>query len=601
MLSMPMNTYLGMDLDRYLALVRSRRWLIAAIVGSVAMLVLLVSLAQPSRYQASADLLFGGSTAADVIVAGGSTATAGSAETKTATNLALASLDTVAAHVKTKLGWDATVSELKSAVQITPHGDSDLVAVTAEWSTPQRAATLANTFASEIVALRRDVAQADVQRAIDTLKKALAEQPEPTPDAAGTPAAEPEATRALRERISELELLRSLETGGVSVVESATPPDSRSSPRPLRNSVIAGFLALALALAGVAVFARFDERVSDEDELAALLGAPVLARIPQVRSRRLLPANSPYEHPEFLEAFEFLRLNLQLMEPERGSAVLAVTSPAAGDGKTTVVSWLARSLALGGGEVTAVDLDVRKPELHDFLNAVDERSNGAPPPEYDDDYDDGGDGPGAAPRANARRGYTAEDIRAGLMQLVRSDGNVRRAARSLKAEGRDISETTLRRWKVHHAPLYAELDAKRTAEAGAAVADLPGSAARLTQPTMTPHVRLMAGSKLPALPIVSKRLQQLFAQLRRDADYVLVDTVPVSTVADASAVAAAADGVILVVDLERTRRRDVLAAKRQLANARADLRGIVLNRAGVERPAYVQQDIDDPLADQPRN
>ena len=50
----------------------------------------------------------------------------------------------------------------------------------------------------------------------------------------------------------------------------------------------------------------------------------------------------------------------------------------------------------------------------------------------------------------------------------------------------------------------------------------------------------------------------------------LVDTVPVSTVADASAVAAAADGVLLVVDLDRARRRELLTAKRQLANARAE-------------------------------
>jgi len=60
----------------------------------------------------------------------------------------------------------------------------------------------------------------------------------------------------------------------------------------------------------------------------------------------------------------------------------------------------------------------------------------------------------------------------------------------------------------------------------------------------------------------------------------------VSTVADASAVASAADGVILVIDLERVRRRDLLAAKKQLANARATILGIVLNRAVVDFPVY---------------
>ena len=59
-----------------------------------------------------------------------------------------------------------------------------------------------------------------------------------------------------------------------------------------------------------------------------------------------------------------------------------------------------------------------------------------------------------------------------------------------------------------------------------------------------------------------------------------------STVADASVVAAAVDGVILVVDLERVRRRELLTAKKQLTNARARLLGIVINRAGIDFPVY---------------
>jgi len=264
--------------------------------------------------------------------------------------------------------------------------------------------------------------------------------------------------------------------------------------------------------------------------------------------------------------------------------VVAMTSPTANDGKTTVVSWLARALALSGDEVVAVDLDLRKPELHTYFNANREpgdgvleallsaaTENGGPPAvEADDgdaDVEDAHDD-----RPHGRRVYTSEDINIGLDELARLGGNARKAARSLKASGRDISESTLRRWKDIHAPLYAEIRAARTRGIIAA-----------------PHLRLLPGNHHPELPsglIARGRLRHLFDELRMDADWVLVDTVPVSTVADASAVASAADGVILVIDLERVRRRDLLAAKKQLANARATILGIVLNRAVVDFPIY---------------
>jgi Mrp family chromosome partitioning ATPase len=67
---------------------------------------------------------------------------------------------------------------------------------------------------------------------------------------------------------------------------------------------------------------------------------------------------------------------------------------------------------------------------------------------------------------------------------------------------------------------------------------------------------------------------------------VLVDTVPVTAAAEASAIAAEADGVLLVVDLARLRRRDVLATKRQLDHARATVLGVVVNRSSAELAAY---------------
>jgi Mrp family chromosome partitioning ATPase len=568
-----MTGYLGMDLPRFLGIVRARRWLIVAIVLLAAGLALVASLAQSNRYTASADLLFGRTTNADAVISGATTDTGETPEREAATNLALASLDTVAARVKQRFRGTATVDEIRNAVAIKPQGASDVVTVTADWSSPGQAAAVANAFASEIVALRRQTAQADIQRGIDALQARI--PPDPKTAAERTRAA------TLEDKISILEGLKGVSNGNVHLVESATPPDHRSAPRPARNAIIAGVVAGILSLFLVVLLARFDDRVRNEEDLADLMEASVLARIPEVeRSRRLTQVWTPHQDRAFLEAFEFLRLNLQLMGKDGASLVVAVTSPAAGDGKTTVVGWLARSLALSGDEVVAVDLDLHKPELHTYFNAAREPGDGVLEALVATANENGAGGP-IPPAAVAepidekpqgRRVYSSEDITTGLDELARKGGNARRAARSLKAAGHDISESTLRRWKDIHAELYAEIRAGRTR--GIVTA---------------PHLRLLPGnnhSQLPAGLIARGRLQQLFEELRLDADYVLVDTVPVSTVADASAVASAADGVILVVDLERARRRDLLAAKRQLANARANILGIVINRAVVDFPVY---------------
>jgi tyrosine-protein kinase len=574
MLRIHMTGYIGMDLPRFMSVLRARRWLIIGIVAAAAILAFGYSLSQPSRYKANADLLFGQTTNADAIITGGAADTGTVPEREAATNLALASLDSVATNVKRRFPTSASSEELKKAVTVSAQGTSDVVTVTAEWDSPSKAAALANAFATEIVAFRRQSAQADIQRAIDALTARVPPKP--------ATAAQRALAADLQGKIADLEALKQTTTGNVRLVERATPPTGRSSPKPVLNAIVAAFVALVLALFAVLLLARLDDRIDDEDELAALLGTSVLARIPEAGRRRPTHVWSADQNPSFLEAFEFLRLNLQLVGADAGSQVIAVTSPAPGEGKSTVVGWLARSLALSGEEVMAVDLDLRKPQLHAYLNAPREPGTGVLDALLATDESEqqsrhalpsGDDDDPRNEHGSRSHGHThsIDDITAALAELSRQGGNARRAARSLKAAGRDVSESTLRRWRDTHAELYAEI-----------------RSARVRGADVAPHLRLLTGGKhdLSAGLIARGRLQHLFAQLCQDADYVLVDTFPVSTVADASAITAAADGVILVVDLPQARRRQLLTAKRQLANARANVLGIVVNRAGVDFPVY---------------
>jgi capsular exopolysaccharide synthesis family protein len=471
-----MSDYAGMDIPKLLAIIKARAGLLAAVTLAAAAVAFAASLMQPERYKAAAVLLFGGAPRAEILLEGGAPDAGSTPEQAAATNVALASLDSVAARVKRRLGTPATVDELRKAMDIKARGQSDLVDLTAEWSTPDGAALLATTFAEEVVALRRGLAQGEIQRAIDALNQTIS--------AGG----EPDDIASLKRRVSELRLLKAVQTGEVRLAERATPPQQASSPRPLFNAIAAGVAALLLGIGAVVLMAGLDTRIHDERELTELIGAPVLARIPEVaRPRRFIPSGTRDEESAFLEAVQFLRLNVQRTRPQGHGVVAAVTSPLAGDGKTMVVAWLAQSLAFNEAEVVAVDCDLRNPTLHTYFDARDELGG------------------------------------------------------------------------------------------------------------VLPNLRLVRAGDEAALPVElagQEPMRRMFDGMREQSDYVVVDTSPVASVAHASAVASVADEVILVIDLERIRRKDLLAAKEQLQNARAKVLGIVLNRVAADvRPYYAREEL----------
>lgn len=94
----------------------------------------------------------------------------------------------------------------------------------------------------------------------------------------------------------------------------------------------------------------------------------------------------------------------------------------------------------------------------------------------------------------------------------------------------------------------------------------------------------------PAILIQSTRFSEMLNRLAEEFDYVLVDTPPLTAVADGDMIASQCDGAILVVRSGMTSRHLVATSLKQLQNANCELMGTVLNR--VERksnPYYYRQ------------
>lgn len=95
----------------------------------------------------------------------------------------------------------------------------------------------------------------------------------------------------------------------------------------------------------------------------------------------------------------------------------------------------------------------------------------------------------------------------------------------------------------------------------------------------------------PGELLSSDRFEQMVKELEReDVEYVVVDTPPVLSTADAVSAARYVDGVIVVVDTERTETSDLLQVRADLERSGSKLLGAVMNRQKLERGGLFRRD-----------
>jgi succinoglycan biosynthesis transport protein ExoP len=167
-------------------------------------------------------------------------------------------------------------------------------------------------------------------------------------------------TTDLRDQIRRLELLRSLSSGDVLLVEHATGA-AKVRPAPAKDALLGAILGFILALFIAAGREALDTRVRKVTDIEEILGAPVLSTVPRFRRRRrgalVVGPNSV-----FGDSYALLAASLVQRAP-KPPQIVAVTSAIQNEGKTTTAANLALALAVRGSRVVLVDLDFRKSSL----------------------------------------------------------------------------------------------------------------------------------------------------------------------------------------------------------------------------------------------
>jgi len=108
-------------------------------------------------------------------------------------------------------------------------------------------------------------------------------------------------------------------------------------------------------------------------------------------------------------------------------------------------------------------------------------------------------------------------------------------------------------------------------------------------PVQVEGLRVLPSGELPPNPaeiMGSQHMQKVLHELAGQADVVLIDSPPVLPVADATALAQAVDGVLLVLEAGHTRRQVARQAVESLRQVGANLVGVVLNRVPTRKSGY---------------
>ena len=193
-------------------------------------------------------------------------------------------------------------------------------------------------------------------------------------------------------KVAPKEILRVVKAGSIETVDFPEKNPPKTFPVITKNVAIGGLLGFLLASSVVLILHLLDKTLKQKDELSNTFGYNVFGSIPSFYERVfLLKKNlelkkiklkgkdssgvSYVEKKEFAvtEAYKALRTNVNFSVVKEEKKIISITSPSAGEGKTTTCVNLAISFALTGAKVLLIDADLRKPNVCKTLNITAEK------------------------------------------------------------------------------------------------------------------------------------------------------------------------------------------------------------------------------------
>lgn len=343
----------NMTIRDYLSLARAQRTAILVPIVVAVIVAIVVSIQQTPEYSATASLAFQDESAALSQI--GTPAAAALTPDQRGTQAADTLLSPALIRgVKRDLKTEKSIDELTANLTVAAKPSTDLVEVEAKDSSADSAAALANTVARDAARNQTATARRGYQAAAGRLQAQFDAQK--SKDAA--------SKAVFASRSSQLLALATV-AEPVQVASMAKVPSSPSSPKPVRNAVVGGFLGLLFGILLAFVRNSLDRVVHTSSDVQLELDYPIVGvvRIEAMGYAGPATVERPPLDKSHVEAFRMLRTNLGLIDGDKAPQCIAVTSSLSQEGKSTVAASLAASMAATGRSVLLVECDLHRPSL----------------------------------------------------------------------------------------------------------------------------------------------------------------------------------------------------------------------------------------------
>jgi tyrosine-protein kinase len=504
------------ELQRVMVIVLRRWWLLIILPIVAAALGYVVSIRQPSVYQATTTILIGQTI---------QSADLNRTDIQTSEALALTYANMtlrqpVLQRVIDSLHLEVSWRNLRKRIQAEPIAGTQLLEIRVEAESPASAREIANEVANQLILLspknsldEDDSVSTFNRQQIEYLQAEILSQQKRIQeiDIAMQSIRSPTALAELRDEKATLERLnadrqqnylalvtlvnKSTTPNSLTVIEPAQASDYRIRPRVQLNTIFSGVAGLILALGLAFVLDYLDDTYKSLEDFYQSINLTVFGVIGRIQGKKasdkLITQLGPFS--PIVESYRMIRSRIDFKMGDSLKKAIVVVSPMPGEGKSITAANLAIVTAQAGLNTILVDADLRRPSVHQIFGV---------------------------------------DNEIGMTDLLRSQ----------KVKVNDCLKKTY-------------VDNLQVITSGK---QIPDTTERLA----------------------TKRLSEVLTELKKVSDVVFFDSAPAMLVADTALLSKQADGVILLIQAGKSKRRLIQQTIWDMEKAKANLMGCIVNQPG---------------------